>query len=62
MFSPTSRQGGFVPLGHTKTYLLEETIEVNVYGVPGMRIHEDVFEMTVAKTKTMVNLLCFWGR
>ena len=51
-----------MPLGHTKTYLLEETIEVNVYGVPGMRIHEDVFEMTVAKTKAMVNLLCFWGR
>lgn len=34
----------------TKTYLLEKAIEVNMYDIPCVRIHEDVFEMTVAET------------
>lgn len=38
-------------LGRTKAYLLKETIEVNVYNIPGVRVHEDVFEMTVTETK-----------
>jgi len=42
-------------LGHTRAYLLKETIEVYVYNVPGMRIHEDVFKVTVTETRIVVN-------
>ena len=38
-----------------RAYLLEETIEVDVYNVPGMRIHEDVFKVTVTETRIVVN-------
>ena len=36
--------------GKKRTYLLEKTIEINVYNISGVRIHEDVFEMTIPKT------------
>ena len=44
-------------LGHTRAYLLEETVEVDMYSVPGMRIHEDVFKVTITETRIMVNKL-----
>ena len=48
------------PCQETKrTYLLEKTIEVNVYDVPGVRVHENVFEMTVAQAVTWFNGLNF---
>ena len=44
-------------LGHVRAHLFKETIEVDVYNVPGMRIHEDVFKMTITETRTVVNRL-----
>jgi len=44
-------------LGHMKAYLFKETIEVDVYNVPGMRIHEDVFKVTITETRIVVNKL-----
>lgn len=41
-----------------KTYLLEEAIEVNVYDIPSVRIHKDVFKMAIAETIIGVNGPC----
>ena len=41
---------GVMSRGKKRTYLLEKTIEINVYNISGVRIHEDVFEMTIPKT------------
>lgn len=37
------------------TYFLEKTIEVDMDDVPSVRIHKDVFEMTITKAKIEVN-------
>jgi hypothetical protein len=39
----------------TGTYFLEKAIEVNMHDVPSVRIHEDVFEMTITKAEIEVN-------
>lgn len=38
-----------VSLRSIVAYLLEETIKVDVYGVPAVRIHEYVFKVAIAK-------------
>jgi len=48
-------------LGHTRAYLLKETIEVDVHNVPGVRIHEDVFKVTVTETRIVINKLGLGG-
>ena len=47
--------------GNRRTYLLEKAVEVNVHNVPGVRIHEDVFKVTIAETTIRVNRLS-WGK